>query len=169
MDAMETYKSTRSVHSSVKVVVVLHNVYSSQRVVEAARLVYGLGFTTFIVTKASGSAAQSGVPDAQKLALKRGANFVYLRDLKDAIELFEPGKVLTVSEGKYGGKPLSSVLSELEQADSLMIVFGGAEPGLTMQEFNAGIHVYPDGVEEDIGAVGLIAITLFQVLPHIKS
>lgn len=151
----------------MKVIVVLHNVYSSQRVVEAARLVYGLGFDTFVVTKASGSAAQSGVPDAQKYALRRGANFVYLRDLRDAIDILKPGAVLTVSEGKYGGRPLSEAWKDVANVDRLMIVFGGAEPGLSLQEYEMGIHVYPEGVEEDVGAVGLMAITLSRLLPRL--
>ena len=39
------------------IVPILHNVYSNQKVIEAARLVYGLGYKTFVITKASGTAA----------------------------------------------------------------------------------------------------------------
>jgi len=128
--------------------------------------VYGLGFRTFIVSKASGSAAQSGVPDAQRLALKKNANFLFLKDLGDVIELFSPSLVLTVSEAKYGGAPLDSVIERLRKVggrDVVIAVFGGSEPGLTMQEFSMGEHVYPEGVEEDVGSIGLMAITLYTL------
>ncbi len=155
----------------MKIIPVLHNVYSSQRVVEAARLVYGLGLDTFVVTKASGSAAQSGVPDAQKYALKRGLNFLFLKDLKDALELLNPDVVLTFSEGKYGGERLSSLLESdtLRGKERVVAVFGGAEPGLTLQEFKMGLHVFPDKIEDDIGSVGLMAISLYVLLNNLQE
>ncbi|MHA2424087.1 MAG: RecB-family nuclease, partial [Candidatus Thorarchaeota archaeon] len=81
---------------SKNVFVVLHNVHSVSRLVETAQVVYGLGFYNYVVTRAEGSAAQSGVPDANRLAIKMKRNFTVLPDLKDAIELFEIEKPLMI-------------------------------------------------------------------------
>ena len=137
----------------------MHNVYSQQRVVEAARVVYGLGFRVFVVTKASGSAAQAGVPEAQKLALKLGKTFAYLPDLPDVIEVFKPTQVLLFVPKKYAQMPLSEASKGL--AGRIIAVFGGSDPGLSKKELEIGLAVYPDGVEEDIGSTGMVAISLY--------
>lgn len=143
----------------MEVLPVLHNVYSQQRVVEVARVVYGLGFRVFVVTKASGSAAQAGVPEAQKLALKLGKVFAYLPDLSDAIEVFKPTQVLLFITKKYAQAPLSEAVKGL--AGRVMAVFGGSDPGLSKRELEIGLAVYPDNVEEDVGSTGLVAISLY--------
>ncbi|MDW8003632.1 MAG: RecB-family nuclease [Thermofilaceae archaeon] len=137
----------------------LHNVYSQQKVVEVARVVYGLGFQVFIVTKASGTAAQTGVPEAQKLAIRLNRTLFYLPDLPDAIEVLKPDKVVLVVPRKYAQVELLKVAREL--SGKLLIVFGGAEPGLSKKELEMGLAVYPDYVEEDLGTTGLVAVSLY--------
>ncbi|MGB9709825.1 RecB-family nuclease [Infirmifilum uzonense] len=149
------------------IIPVLHNTQSSQRLAEVARTVYGLGFNYLIVTKAVGSAAQVGVPEAQKLAYKFGRNLLVLADLSEAIELLQPRKVLLVMPGKYGGRGLHEALAEaakeLREGDKVFLVFGGVEPGLSQRELKLGEMVSPEGVEEDIGTVALVAISLYRV------
>jgi len=145
--------------AEVEVVPLLHNVYSQQRVVEVAKVVYGLGFKVFVVTKAVGSAAQAGVPEAQKLALKLDKAFIYLPDLPDAIEILKPDRVLLVLPRKYAPTPISEAVKEA--SGKIVVVFGGAEPGLTRKELELGLAVHPDGVEEDVGTTGLAAISLY--------
>ncbi len=150
--------------SDIVVIPVLHNVVSAQKVVEAAKIVYGLGFKTFIISKASGSAAQSGVPEAQKIALKLGLNLVFLSDLEDVIDVVNPDIVLTVMPKKYGGEALTKVWeSTVGGAKRVLVIFGGSEPGLSMREMKMGKLVYPDDIEEDIGAIGLVAISLYLI------
>ena len=147
-----------------KVIPVLHNVTSSQKVNEAAKLVYGLQFKNFVVTKAGGSAAQIGVPEAQKLALKMGRNFFYLSDLDDVIELFKPEKVLTIVPKKYTNTSLENVLDKMKKNSTIVVVFGGLEPGLSKVDMSKGIATYPPGIEENIGTIGLMAITLYILI-----
>lgn len=145
--------------SSVDVIPVLHNVFSPQKVVEAARITYGLGYKMFVVTKASGSAAQAGVPEAQKLAIKLGRSFACLPDLPDALEVLRPSRVLLIVPKKFGKEPL---LKEAMDAEGrMLVVFGGAEPGLSRRELEMGMPVFVDGVEGDIGSLGLVAISLY--------
>lgn len=143
----------------VEVFPVLHNAYSQQRVVEAARIVYGLGYQVLVVTKASGSAAQAGVPEAQKLALKMGRTFMCLPDLPDAIEILKPDAILLFVPRKYAQRSLSEAVKEAP--GRLLAVFGGSDPGLSKRELEMGIAVYPDGVDEDVGSTGMVAISLY--------
>jgi len=147
--------------TSLELIPVLHNVMSAQRVLEAAKLVYGLGFKSFVVSKALGAAAQSGVPEAQKLAIRLKRNIFFLVDIDDVIEVFNPDRVLTVTPAKYGGEPLSKVVNDL--SGKVVVVFGGLEPGLSMREIEKGMHVFPDKVVDDIGSIGLLAITLYML------
>ncbi len=149
------------------IIPVLHNTSSSQRLTEVARAVYGLGFNSFIVTKAVGAAAQVGVPEAQKIAYKLGKNFMVLADLPEAIELLQPSKVFLVMPAKYGGGRLEDAvvqaLKNLRENEKMLLVFGGSEPGLSMRELKLGENVSPEGIEEDIGTTALVAITLYKV------
>jgi len=141
-----------------KLIAVLHNVFSPQRVVEAARIVYGLGYDVLVVTKASGSAAQLGVPEAQKIALRENKTLIYLPDLPDAVDLLKPSHVLLVVPPRFSAKELLKALGDLQ--GRVLIVFGGAEPGLTKRELEMGLPVHIEGLE-DIGVVGTMAIALF--------
>ncbi len=153
----------------MKVIIpVLHNVSSSQKVVEVAKLVYGLGYKNFIVTKATGSAAQIGIPDAQKIALKRGTNFFYLGDIDDVIELFKPDLVLTIVPKKYTSISLEDVINDIKNREKILLIFGGLDPGLSKIEIEKGTPVSPPQIEENIGTIGLIAITLHTLLTITK-
>ncbi len=145
--------------------VVLHNVQSVQRVVETAKVTYGLGFKNFIVSKAAGSAAQSGVPEAQRLALKLKRNFFYLADLPEVLDVFKPELTLMFVPRPYGEEEYNpiKVLETLEKG-AVVLVFGGAEPGLSRRELDLGTPTYVPLVGEDIGVSGLAAIVLYKLL-----
>lgn len=145
----------------IEIIPVLHNAYSTQRLIESARTVYGLNFKLFIVTKASGSAAQVGVPEVQKLAMKMGKSFAFLPDLPDAIEILKPDKIILIVPKRYASTSLVEVLKEA--TGRVMIVFGGSEPGLSKKELELGIPAYIEGVEEDLGPVGFLAIILYEI------
>jgi SpoU rRNA methylase family enzyme len=156
-----------------KFIPVLHNTNSSQRVADTARIAFGLGYKTLVISKAVGPAAQIGLPEAQKLAIRYNANIIFLSDLSEVIELLQPDVTLVVVPGKYGGANLSETLSKLSQRLSeikkVLLVFGGSEPGLTQKEMKLGEVVHPDGVIEDIGTVGTVAITLYAVSQTIQA
>jgi len=147
--------------AEIEVLPLLHNVFSPQRLIESARTVYGLGYRVFIVTKASGSAAQVGVPEAQKLALKLGKSLIYLPDLPDAIEMLKPDHTILVVPKRFAKEPLTSFLKDA--GGRILVVFGGSDPGLSRRELEMGLPVFVDGIEGEVGVVGLIAITLYLV------
>ncbi|MFW9886502.1 MAG: RecB-family nuclease, partial [Candidatus Thorarchaeota archaeon] len=69
------------------VYLVLHNVHAVSKVIETAQVVYGLRFPNFIVSKAEGSAAQTGIPESNRLAMKMKGSFAVLPDLRDVLEM----------------------------------------------------------------------------------
>lgn len=147
------------------VLVVLHNVLSIQRVVEMAKVVYGMGFTTFIVSKAAGAAAQTGVPEAQKMALKRGKNFLYLSDLPDVMELFSPKSVYLFVPKGYGKGLFSpeEVIDEISRGHRVVLIFGGLDPGLSKKELELGKAVCLPYVDSDLGPIGNAAVALYEL------
>jgi SpoU rRNA methylase family enzyme len=152
---------------------VLHNTNSSQRVAETARIAFGLGYKTLVISKAVGPAAQIGLPEAQKLALRYNANVIFLADLPEVLDLLQPEITLVVVPGKYGGVKLSEALARifpsLKDRKKILLVFGGSEPGLTQREMKIGETVHPDGITEDIGAVGVVAVTLYTLMREIQA
>jgi len=151
------------------IIPVLHGVYSPQKVLECARLAYGLGFKSIVISKAMGSAAQSGVPEAQKLALKLGRSLLYLADIDDVLDLLSPRAVYTVAPPPYAENVLDpgKIAREAEES-RVVIVFGGSDPGLSRRELEKGTPVHPPGIEGDVGTLGLMAITLYLVAKAIQ-
>jgi len=146
------------------VIPVLHNVSSVQRVVDMARLVYALGFDLLVVTKAYGGAAQSGVPEAMRIALKEGKSLVVLPDLGDAIELMKPERVVAVTPRSPDALISSPGDFERLLGGKTMIVFSGGEPDFTASELsNATSRVYVDGVKGKLGPVAEASIILYAV------
>ena len=146
------------------VFVVLHNVHSLQRVIELAKITYGLGYSSFIVSKAVGTAAQVGVPEAQKIAFKCGGRLVFVADLTDAVDLLHPDVIYLFAPKPYGRVPYDSgdVLDHLADGSSVMLVFGGLEPGLSSKDLSMGFSTYLD-VPGDIGSIGSASIVLYQL------
>ena len=155
---------------TVNVVPVIHNVSSVQRVVDMARLTYSLGFDILVVTKAYGGAAQSGVPEAMRLALKDSRSLIILPDLDDAIELLKPDNVVAVTP-----RGAEHLVTGPGDAASLikgktMIVFSGGEPDFTASELSKAMkRVYIDGVKGKLGPVAEASILLYFITRALGS
>jgi len=146
------------------VFVVLHNVHSVSRLVETAQVVYGLGFYNFVVTRAEGSAAQSGVPDANRLALKMKRNFTVLPDLKDAMELFEINKPLMIVSPFLTKERINfdEVKSRAKSGEKMIIALSGGTSSFSRKEMDLGECVSLDA-KVDIGPAGTAAIILHSL------
>ena len=143
------------------VIPVIHNVSSVQRVVDMARLVYSLGLGTLVVTKAYGGAAQSGVPEAFRIALKEGGRLIVLPELEDAVELLSPDRVVLVSHD-YARERLPPE-KIVEGGGRVLLVFSGAEPDFSAREAGLGDPVYLEGVPGRLGALAEAAIILYAL------
>lgn len=143
-----------------RIVPVLHNVSSVQRLVDFARLVYNLGLNELVVTKAYGAAAQHGIAEAGRLSYKLGKGLVVLPDLSDAVELMKPEVVLLVDperaeEDVDVNPPVNDGV--------MLVVFNGGEAGFAPHELRLGKPVYIKSVSERLGAVAEAAIILYQL------
>jgi SpoU rRNA methylase family enzyme len=149
---------------SKNVFVVLHNVHSVSRLVETAQVVYGLGFYNYVVTRAEGSAAQSGVPDANRLAIKMKRNFTVLPDLKDAIELFEIEKPLMIVSPVLTKDRinLDEVKERAKSGEKMIIALSAGTSSFSRKEMDLGECVSLDA-KVDIGPAGTAAIILHAI------
>jgi SpoU rRNA methylase family enzyme len=146
-----------------EVIPVIHNVFSVEIVKQFAKICYGLGFKTVVVSKPSGAAAQVGVPEAQKLALKKSRVLVVLSELEDVVEIFKPVLLIFVTPKKYAKEAFNveRVISEAQKGVVAM-VFGGSEPGVSAKELELGVSMHIN-VEDDLGPLGFAAIVLHAI------
>lgn len=146
-------------------VMVIHNIHSPQRLIELAKVFYGLGYSNLVISKAAGAAAQIGIPEVQKISIKTGGKLIITMDLEDAIELIKPNIILLAVHKPYGKtvyKP-EEVAKKMIEGLTVMIVIGGLEPGLTSKELSLGESIYIDDIESDIGCVGLATIIIYEL------
>ncbi|WP_456371497.1 RecB-family nuclease [Methanocaldococcus sp.] len=135
----------------------LHNTYSAKQVEEFGRIAYGFDINTIIITKATASAAQSGVPTLHKMAYKLGKNVLFFEELDDAIEVLRPEKVFLIGNKNICEEKLN--FDEVGKND--LIVFCGASTGFTKLELEKGLGRYI--VENEIGALGNLSIFLYEM------
>lgn len=136
-------------------IVGIHNVTSSQRLIDFAKLIYGLNYTQLVVTKAGGTAAQAGVPEVGRLALRQVKSLIVLPDLKDAISLLAPSNVYLFSP--YAEKEVEE--SSFGERD--LLVFSGVENGFSKVEQSLGEHVTLKGLKSDLGPVAYASAVLY--------
>ncbi len=145
--------------------VVLHNVHSASKTIDTAQVVYGLGFSNFVVSKAEGSAAQAGVPDANRLAMKMKCNFMALPDLKDVLEVLKiehplmiTSPVLVKERLEFGH--LSKILKSGER---VAIILSGSNSSFSRKEMDLGICNSLEA-RVDIGPSGTAAVVLHSLI-----
>ncbi len=140
----------------------IHNVSSVQRVVDMARLVYSLGIKELVISKAYGAAAQHGIPEASRLALKAGKSLIVLPDLHDAIDLLGPNEVIIISF-EHGERDLDK-LRNLNRDKSVLIAFNGGEPDFSPDEAKLGKSIYIPGATSRLGPIAEAGIVLYSLL-----
>ena len=155
--------------SKENIYVVLHDVHAVSKVIETAQVVYGLGFSNFIVSKAEGSAAQSGVPEANKLAIKMKRNFMVLPSLRDVIELLgvEKPRLITSPVLTKERVDLTVLGKELQSGERMMLVVSGGNSSFSRKDMDMGECISLDA-KIDIGPAGTIAVILYGILESMK-
>ncbi len=136
------------------VIPVIHNPASVQKLLDAVKVSLGFGVKTLVVTKAVGTAAQQGVPEAFRLVLRSGATLVVLPDIRDAVELLHPDAVYLLSTR---GEPMDDDV----RGRTLMVIQASDQP-FTQSELNLGRQVRVIG--RDVGSTALLTLALNRVL-----
>jgi SpoU rRNA methylase family enzyme len=149
--------------------IVLHNVHSASKTIETAQVVYGLGFPNFVVSKAEGSSAQSGVPDANRLAIRMKQNFMVLPDLKDVIEVLNFDYVLLVTSPKLVKErvDLEQLSQRTQSGEKIAIIVSGSNSSFSRKEMDLG-ECKSLEAEVDIGPSGSAAIILYSLIGQKK-
>jgi len=144
--------------------VILHNIHSASKTIETAQVVYGLGYSNFVVSKAEGSAAQAGVPEANRLAMKMKQNFMVLPDLKDVLEVLGIEHPLLITSPVLIKERLDlSQLSEMSKSgERIAIVLSGSNSSFSRKEMDLGECRSLDAIV-DIGPAGTAAIILYAL------
>ena len=151
------------------VYVVLHNVHSASKTIETAQVVYGLGFPNFVVSKAEGSSAQSGVPDANRLAIRMQQNFMVLPDLRDVLEVLNIEYSLFVTSPKLVKEhvDLDQLAEQTKSGKRIAIVVSGSNSSFSRKEMDLGDYKSLEA-EVDIGPSGSAAIILYSMIGQEK-
>ncbi len=146
----------------MRVIPVLHNTSSVQRLLDFARLVAGLGLGELVVTKAYGAAAQHGLGELGRLAYKNNMNLVILPDLGDAIDLLKPENVLIVT--RRGEPEAFDPLAPPHLEGRILVAFNGGDPDFGEAEIGMGKPIYPPGVQGRLGPAAEAALVLYPLL-----
>jgi len=156
--------------SKGKLIVQLHNFSSINLCRDFTKIALGLGARDIIFTKAVGTGATSGVPVAQKMAHNKQANVLYLQDIADAIEICSPNEIYLFikqpfSKDNFNPKKISDSYTA---GKTILLIFGGSDPGLTKKELDNGIPVYFDKIS-DIGCLGELTLSLYLIRQEIEN
>jgi SpoU rRNA methylase family enzyme len=143
----------------------LHNIASYQRLMDFSKAAFNFDIKYFVITKVSGTAAQTGIPDLSKIAFKQGKSFIVLPDLKDAIELLQPDSVYLLTNNS--DKELHP--DNIDTNKKILIVFSGIESGFTKVEQSLGETVRFPKIKSDIGPVASLGALLYCILDNSKT
>ncbi|MFW9845152.1 MAG: RecB-family nuclease [Candidatus Thorarchaeota archaeon] len=146
------------------VYIVLHNVHAVSKVVETAQVVYGLGLSNFIVSKAEGSAAQTGVPEANRLAMKMKGSFAVLPTLPDVLEMLDVEKPIMITSPVLVKEriDISRVAKRIKDGERIVIVLSGSNSSFSRKEMDMG-ECFSLEAKVDIGPAGSAAILLHGI------
>ncbi len=145
----------------MEIIPVLHNVSSVQRLVDSVKTAYSLGAKTFVVTKAYGGAAQSGVAEAMRISLKLNKQFIVLPDLDDVVELLHPDRILLLT---YDYSKDTIDLENMKELNGrILVVVSGSDPEFSSSELKLGEPVYFKDSPGKIGPIGELALILYTL------
>lgn len=151
------------------VYVVLHNVHAVSKVMETAQVVFGLGFPNFMVSKAEGSAAQTGVPESNRLALKMKGSFAVLPDLRDVLEMLDVEKPIMITSPVLVKERANAgeMAKRIRDGERVVIVLSGSNSSFSRKEMDMG-HCVCLEARVDIGPAGSAAIVLHEIAGKIE-
>ena len=146
--------------------VCVHNIYSSVKLSDVFNVVSNFpGVDLFIISKASSSAAQQGVPDVEKKAFIKGLRVLYVPDIRDVNEVLEPDAHYLVvprrvAEAEFD---VDGIKSRLSKGEKIIISVSGSEATFTAKELENGtpVHIGVDGIMPPAASIAIILSRLF--------
>ncbi len=145
--------------------VIVHDIYSGVKLMEVGSVVFQFPqVTLLVISKASSSAAQSGVPDIEKRAFLLNRRVLFVPDLKDAIDILNPDRHYMVTPKKLSKGPInfSKIREELDKGLKVVISVSGGDSSFTLKELEYGEPV-DLGFEDLLPPSASIAIILYKL------
>ncbi|MFW9803947.1 MAG: RecB-family nuclease [Candidatus Thorarchaeota archaeon] len=146
------------------VYLVLHNVHAVSKVIETAQVVYGLRFPNFIVSKAEGSAAQTGIPESNRLAMKMKGSFAVLPDLRDVLEMLAVERPIMITSPVLVKQraDINGIAERIQDGERIVIALSGSNSSFSRKEMDMG-ECFSFEAKVDIGPAGTAAILLHGI------
>lgn len=156
-------QKTRDSSENLELIVVVSNVSSPQRLIDFAKLVYGLSNlrSSLVFTRVSGMAAQSGVPEVGKYLYRLGKPLLLLPSPQDAIDLLKPDKVLVLAKTEIS-RDIEEVADSLKGRVALLVNGGDTPPPKT--ELGLGDHVMVRELDPSLPPQATLAIVLYVIM-----
>ncbi|OYT55633.1 MAG: hypothetical protein B6U76_05440 [Desulfurococcales archaeon ex4484_217_2] len=155
---------------SVMLYIIVHNVSSVQRLTDIARFI--LTYTKkqevplLVLSRVSGSAAQTGLAEVSKLAYKLGRPILITEGLDDALQIIQPEKSFIVLSQ---GEQVNNILKELNENNKVALILPGSEAAFSKYEAALATPIKVDELSEENGIVPLIAITIHKIITYIRE
>ncbi|NPA96752.1 MAG: hypothetical protein GXO32_04030 [Crenarchaeota archaeon] len=136
---------------------------SPQRLVDAARAIFGSGIVDLLVViKPVGMAAQVGLAEVSKVAYKRGKNLVILSQLSEVRDVLNLNKVFILVHDS-DAKLLREAVGAVNQGDRLCVVIQGSEVSIPKAELVQAEPVRHSLPEIGVNPVADVALVLYEL------
>jgi SpoU rRNA methylase family enzyme len=122
--------------------VVFHNFASQIKLEEMARTALAYGAELIVVSKATGMAAQSGIPTVSRLVFEKGGKLLVTHSLEEALEVLKPNKVYLITD------LAEEELSKEEIQEGNAYVFFGNYPVKKEESLGEKRFISPKGLSE---------------------
>ncbi len=137
-------------------IIAYHNIHSQIKLEEFAKTVFAYDINLFVVSKATGVAAQGGIPYVSKLAFERKKKVLIVKDIFDAVELLKPRKIYLVTDD------VENEINFKEISKDSLIVFFGSHPIEKEKELGECVTVRKGASE--IAEVGIVLEKLNRLI-----
>ncbi|MEZ0290160.1 MAG: RecB-family nuclease [Sulfolobales archaeon] len=115
-----------------------------------------------VITRPTGLAAQSGVPEAWRIAFKNNIPMIVLPEIRDVIEIYRPAEVLIIQRTNES-KAIEEEPEILEKTP-LLIVIPSGEQTLTKEEQTLGRKIHSKILAKDTNPLTVLGIILTKLI-----
>ncbi|AFL67231.1 RecB-family nuclease [Desulfurococcus amylolyticus] len=139
--------------------IALYSPSSIQKLVDFIKTVYAIKGLVPVVIKPIGAAAQIGVPEAHKIAIKQGKPFIVLPEISDLSNVLGCSKILYINES---GREVSlAEVLDLEERVAILVSSGEQEP--SRKEVENTDSVWLREVPRGLPVTALIGILVYEL------
>jgi len=121
---------------------IFHNFASQIKLEEMARTALAYGAPIIVISKATGMAAQAGIPTVSRLVFEKGGKLLVTHSLEEALEVLKPQGVYLITD------LAEEELKPEEIKEGYAYVFFGNYPVKKEEELGIKRYISPKGISE---------------------